>query len=707
MRNKILIKIWGDNMNEKMNNNSSDNFTSCTGNNTAEELGKKFNQENINHSNENRIDDDRNNQVNGDFNGNVNSKGNFEFNNQVNNQANNIFNNNENKQKQNYNNHNNYNNSNPYNNNQNNYYNSNPYNNNQNPYNNANYYGNIPNGGYPQGAYNPNMNVNNINQQGNMPNFSPFTNTPIRRIFDHFDKVFALAALLIGYLFIQATFLSGWYLGVGTSLMFLTGHIAGYLYVKKRNLQLSKIHKITSVIILLLSISFTYYSNPMAVTANFFFLLFANAYWIYSCGEKPTYRKGYVKELCESIFVYPLSNFGAIFSCLFGKNKSNKSGNGKWILLGLCIAVPIVAIVSTLLMGDELFKAMFSVIFDEFFIKIVEHLWYVVVGLPVALLVFSLWYTKHYNSNINENSNIQQNTAQKTDYRIAPPALMYAIVIPLCVVYFLYLISQVSYFISFIADNLLPEGFTIVDYARNGFFELCVVSVINLIIIFLLILLTKQPQDKTVNGVKIITIVMSAFTIIMIITALYKMFTYIGEYGYTAMRINTSAFMLFLLIIFGLIIAKQLKNNIKLFPTIVTVLIIFICGYTIADTDSFIASENIRRYQLGEINWMGNNLVRKLDDSAYKHIIPFVADKNNGLTDEQNRNLVKIINDRYCDYEDYPLAFNINRFVIYNMIDEYGFGKAYDKYSYYKNENNSEYSSSDYNYNYDYSNETA
>lgn len=562
---------------------------------------------------------------------------------------------------------------------------------NQNPYVNQNQYANA-------NQYPHQNNVNYPNPQNNIPGYMPYI-TPIKKVFDRIDKIFALLAILLGYLFIQATFLSSWCLGIGTSIMFLVGHIAGYVYIKKRGFQLDKHHKIISAVLIFLSLSFTVYSNPMAVTANFLFLILGNAYWIYSAGIAPDKRKGYIREICDSLFVSPFNNFGAVFSCLFGKNKAQKSGNGKWIILGLCIAIPIVAIVSSLLMGDELFKAMFSVIFDEFLVKIVNHLWYAIIGLPIALIVFSVWYTKHFNTNVNTNKNT---VANHKDYHIAPPALMYSIVIPVCVVYFLYLISQVFYFISFIADNLLPEGFTIVDYARSGFFELCVVAVINLIIIALLIILTKQKQGETEKGVKIITMIMCGFTIIMIFTALYKMFTYIGAHGYTAMRINTSAFMIFLLLVFALIIAKQVHNKVKLFPAVVALLMVFICGYTLADTDSFIASENIRRFKLGEIDWMGNSLVRRLDDSAYKHIVPFAADKNNGLSKDEQRELENIINYRYLFYEEYSMSFNINRFVVNNMINEYGFGESYDRYSYSHNNSNDYHYEDNYNQNNEY-----
>ena len=48
------------------------------------------------------------------------------------------------------------------------------------------------------------------------------------------------------------------------------------------------------------------------------------------------------------------------------------------------------------------------------------------------------------------------------------------------------------------------------------------------------------------------------------------------------------------------------------------------------------------------------------------------------------------------------MSFNINRFVVNNMINEYGFGESYDRYSYSHNNSNDYHYEDNYNQNNEY-----
>lgn len=576
---------------------------------------------------------------------------------------------------------------------------------------NYNPHNNIPYGYNQNTPSNPNCTFNYNNQQytnshnmGNQPDMRSVNRNydiprfkSLKKVYDKVDRLFAIFSIVLGFLFI---FLIGsvfFNFGIGATIFFIATLLTSYFYLYKKNIKIDTLHNVAFVFMILLSFPFTIYSNRLALGIDFTVLIFSLLYWIYSAGGKTRKHLGETfTELIISWFAYPFMNFVAVFSALFKKDKSQKQGNARWIILGLIIALPIVCIVSyLLLMGDEMFNAMFSVIFENFISKIFEYLWYAVLGLPIAMGIFSAWYTKYYEDK-KRTLSINSNTKKNSNYincHIAPIPLMYSIAIPLCVVYFLYLISQIAYLISFIADNLLPAGFTIVDYARSGFFELCVVTVINIVVIALLLIFTKRPSNVIPMGLRIITTLMSVFTIVIIGTALYKMFMYINEYGYTSMRINTSIFMIFLLIVFVLIIAKQFFVNVKFFTTTVVIAFAFLAGYNLMDVDAFIARENIRMFQQGQIPWMGNSMIATLDDSAFEYIVPFAADKNNGLS--ENENLDTYIRARYRRFNDDKFStFNVSSYKVHNIMKEYGYDttKTYDYGDTYN----------DYDYSYDY-----
>lgn len=589
-----------------------------------------------------------------------------------------------------------------YNNNPNGGYKSYDYRNRQNSGYNNGYGGNqYGHGNFAGGAYGGQQQVYGNPQYYGQPrysnNYPPNTGfyAPLKKIYDKIDRRFSIYALIAGFIFVWFIFVEQFRFGVGASVYFISTLFMSYFYVLKKKLKIDWIHNTAFVFLIILSIPFSIYSNRLVLGMDFAVLFFGTAYWIYSSGGKD--RKHFSNTLTDFLggtLGYPFMNYGSMFPAMFSKEKGKKHGNAKWIILGLLIAIPIVSVVSALLLkSDEMFRVMFSFIFDNFISKLLKYILYAVVGIPLAMAIFSCWYTKYDEEQrykINQNrfgyAGVNPN---KNKSGAAPAALMYAIAIPLCVVYLFYLVSQVAYFISFLAENLLPKDFTIADYARNGFFELCVVAVINIIIIILLFALTIRTENKLPAGIRAIIVIMSLFTMIFISTALYKMFMYIQQYGYTAMRINTSIFMFFLMIVFVLMITKQFIPKFKLFPAVIVCMLVFLTGYNLADTDAFIARENIRLFEENQIGWMGSRLVEKLDDSAFEYIIPFAEKENNGLTKQEQESLEKAImwkyywnKGNYDDMAEHFPSFNVSRFKVYKMLENYyqNHKDIYDRY---------------------------
>ena len=579
--------------------------------------------------------------------------------------------------------------------------NQNPYNRNytENPY-----YKQYHNYGTPNATSVSSTNPSVMN--GNIPrtyyhNPAPYV---LKREFDRTDRIFAALTIFVGLFFVWFIIVQEFNMGIGATVSFTTALFLSYAYVSKKDMKIDGLHKVTFFMMAFLCIPFTLYNNRMALAMDFVTLLFGTLYWVYSANGKERKSSGnYFSDFFVGCFAYPLMNYGAMFPAIFRKNDGKKNGNIKWIILGLIIAIPFVGIVSALLMeSDEMFEIMFSFIFDNFLSRVLEYVLYTIFGLPIAMAFFSAWYTK-YIEDKKYSLMPKSQTVQKTNRYVVPLALVYSVIIPVCVVYFLYLISQVSYFISFIADNLLPKDFTIVDYARRGFFELCVIAVINLAVIILMVSFSKRPQGKTAVGVKAITIIMSAFTMIFIVTAIYKMSMYIKKYGYTPMRIDTAVFMIFLFVIFVTIILHQIFGKINLFKTTTVILLLFLGVFNVMNVDAFVAKENIRMYKNGQIEWMGTDLLYRLDDSAYEYIVPFAEEENNGLTKEDNKALHSAIRSRKTQlkyssgYEDMSEAFpsfNVSRYKVCKILNRYDEEK-YEK-MYRDNYYNDDYYNDDY-----------
>ena len=96
----------------------------------------------------------------------------------------------------------------------------------------------------------------------------------------------------------------------------------------------------------------------------------------------------------------------------------------------------------------------------------------------------------------------------------------------------------------FLGKLSLPEGYTYASYAREGFFQLLAIAILNLILV--LACLEYFRESKILKG---ILTVMSICTFIMILSSAMRMILYIRTYQFTFLRILVlwALFVLFLL----------------------------------------------------------------------------------------------------------------------------------------------------------------
>lgn len=87
----------------------------------------------------------------------------------------------------------------------------------------------------------------------------------------------------------------------------------------------------------------------------------------------------------------------------------------------------------------------------------------------------------------------------------------------------------------------LPDGMLYSQYAREGFFQLLFVTVINFSIILYYALFTDI--GKLSFRVRGLLVSLCAFTGVLAASSFYRMFLYIGTYGYTSLRLCVVTFL--------------------------------------------------------------------------------------------------------------------------------------------------------------------
>ncbi len=93
----------------------------------------------------------------------------------------------------------------------------------------------------------------------------------------------------------------------------------------------------------------------------------------------------------------------------------------------------------------------------------------------------------------------------------------------------------------------LPQGFTVAEYARQGFFQLCLVMLLN----FALLAGSMSFAEKTVKEHKLLRVASAAlmgFSLLLWSTAAAKLGLYIVTFGFTPKRLLAAWALLVLLV---------------------------------------------------------------------------------------------------------------------------------------------------------------
>ena len=289
----------------------------------------------------------------------------------------------------------------------------------------------------------------------------------------------------------------------------------------------------------------------------------------------------YLFMLVRSDFKVSLENMFLVFK-LFPKNlfknlkfikidtKKDKNDKIINIIFGTIIGVFISGLILALLTSADAY-------FDKFLSSIVTNinvdfnLWYVIKGIIYFVILFVI------GINLFKNKEIVLKESKMSNINKTVVTTMLFIV---NFVFVLFLISEISK----LCGNFLkvPKGYIYSSYAREGFFQLLFVTLINFGIILYLIYKTNLVKED--KKVKYLVLSLIAFSIFLIFNSYYRMFLYIGRFGFTNLRLQVILFLFMEIILFGFIIKKIIRGAKKdgmvflIIMTITYVINLYVCN---------------------------------------------------------------------------------------------------------------------------------
>ena len=282
-----------------------------------------------------------------------------------------------------------------------------------------------------------------------------------------------------------------------------------------------------------------------------------------------------------------------------------------YVLLGLLLTIPLFLIVAALLSSaDALFRQItdtvvcfinfgnvFGVIFRVVF-------WYFATYMLVARLC---------KKSIRE---------EVKDHRHGEPILAITVTSMLSLMYLVF--SGIQIFGLFLGRLQLPEGYTYATYAREGFFQLLAVSILNLVIVLFCMAFFRESKV-----LKAVLTVMSLCTFIMIASSAMRMILYVSTYDLTFLRILVLWALAVLFLLFLGVVIQIFKKDYPLFRYGMVVVTVFYIGLAFSHPDYIVAKYNLE-YSVKQP--LDEKYLSELSADAAPVLLPYLKEQGYDLS---------------------------------------------------------------------------
>ena len=290
----------------------------------------------------------------------------------------------------------------------------------------------------------------------------------------------------------------------------------------------------------------------------------------------------FIKDGIRLLFE-PLGCIGKFYNiaCLKLGELLKLSESGKKRLKSLLIVIPIVIVILLLLCSaDLIFKTYFDDLFKLFEKIKIEH---IIGRIARALIVFTC-----IGATTNYLLFSYKDDKNKKDKKLGVDS--YTIKLLLTILNVIYIVFDFIQIKSLMLHQV-AKSINYAEYARSGFFQLMIISLINITII----LIAKHSKEET-EYTKAMSITMILLTLVIIVSSALRMYLYESAYGYTLLRLLVYATLLTETILLIPTIAYILNSKVNIFKYY---LIIITAAYTVlclTPLDCIIANNNINKY---------------------------------------------------------------------------------------------------------------
>lgn len=259
----------------------------------------------------------------------------------------------------------------------------------------------------------------------------------------------------------------------------------------------------------------------------------------------------------------------------FRERKEQKRTRFWYVMLGILISLPFLAVVTVLLASADLvFRIMAERVMEYIRpVNLIQVCFMVAWMFLAAYLVLSFLCKRDFDEQVR-------------DRRRGEPILAITVSTLLTLIYLLFSGIQILYL--FLGRMQLPENYTYAEYAREGFFQLLFVSLLNLVLV--LVFGSWFRRSRILN---IIMTVMSLCTFVMIASSALRMLIYIKTYYLTFLRLAVLWGLAVLALLFAGVIVHIFRERFPLFRYSMVVVTFLYIAISFAHPDYIIARYNV------------------------------------------------------------------------------------------------------------------
>lgn len=473
-----------------------------------------------------------------------------------------------------------------------------------------------------------------------------------------FDKVTMIINFILTFMLIRSVFVSDFMFSWRTTVAYLGFFTLASFYIISRHKRFNLSALVTGLLAVVSSFAFSLHGNEELNTIIFLMIMFLSGVYCIELTGSNIHRSGsyyYFLDVLYCELVIPILKLITPYKSLaYSRRKKErelkKEGSKKAvaIILGVALAIPVLAVVIPLLVdSDAVFKSFFgsfSNVFVNFQARLTDWLdrlneyifMDILLLVPTAIFapyIFSVMFSFRHGIAAEEN---RDTSSKYKKLRIAPTAFTAVFLGVICVVYIIYLLTQTAYFFGAFSGKL-PGGIkmSVTEYARNGFFEMVKIAAVNLVLVAISVVFGKRENGKFNRAIKLLDLFLCAFTILLSIISISKILLYIRDFGLTEKRVYVFAADVILIGVFLSVILRLFKDK---FPYMKVITILCCCVVTIlglAGVDNFIASYNTNAYLSGKHETVDIDLLYDFDEAGIPYLMQLRNSEKNSKEIEE------------------------------------------------------------------------